>query len=378
MKRRFFGSAVQITLVVLLIAIALVIVFGGGDETDDSTIPPSVRFGGERQAQMTVSIIEPSEVVATVEVEATGAISYRNTVDIVSQVSGRVVWFSATMRNGASFEANDVLFRIDPVDAQLSVEQAKADLQVALADMNLTKAEQAAAIENYLLLNPDSEVPPLVAKQPQLARSEAAISRAKARLRVAELALSRTEFKLPFNGRVLNSSIGEGKLVAMNQVLGQVYNIDELEAVIPLASLDVEVLNPLVGRNVRIKTEHGYISAEIERESAELDSRTRTTTAYARLLSDEHSLVPGYFIEATVIGNTVESAYILPNEVEQANGTVWLVRDGQILSQPIRIQDRRTDGLLVDSFNYYDGIVVGSMPDLQEGTMVRTVEVTSS
>ena len=370
--RRILGSALQITFIVVLVLGAILVAFFSRDDVDPAEAQlANSRFGAMSEPQMTVSVVRPRTVSEGVEIEVTGAIAYRTTVQVASQVSGRVTWVAPSMRSGSTFRTSEVLFRLDPVDAELNVEQAEADLQVALAELNLTKADQDAAIENYRLLNPSSEVPPLVGKEPQIARSNAAVSRAKARLRVAELSLSRTEFSLPFDGRVLSSSVEVGQLVSMNQVVGQVYNIEALEAVFPISVADANTLSPIVGRGLQILSEEGFVDAVIERQSAELESRTRTGTVYARLVDSDHNLLPGQFIQARVKGDSVDSAYILPNAVEQPNNTVWIVRLGELERRNISIKDRRSDGLLVDAFDYFEGIVVGSMPDLDEGEQVR-------
>lgn len=327
--------------------------------------------GAMQAPQITVAVVRPDIISATVEVDATGSIAFRTAVSIVPQVGGRVIWVSPALRNGGEFNAGETVFKLDPIDAELSVRQAKADLAVALAEMHLANAQKDAATENYLLLNPGARVPPLVAQEPQIERSQAAIDRAKARLLAAELALSRTEFSFPFSGRVLTSNVGVGQLLSMNQSVGQVYDVNELEAVIPVSTMDLDALEPIQGRRALLETDHGFVEASVERESASLDERTRVAALYAKVQSSEHELTPGSFIRAKIFGKQIDQAFVLPEETEQAKSTVWVVKDGLLIQQPIQIHDRREDGLLVSTFPYYDGIVTGSMPNVEEGDAVR-------
>ena len=368
--KRVFGVA-QILIVLALVAIASLIACR---TTTSSDSPPSFPMGppGAMQApQITVAVVRPDIISATVEVDATGSIAFRTAVSIVPQVGGRVIWVSPALRNGGEFNAGETVFKLDPIDAELSVRQAKADLAVALAEMHLANAQKDAATENYLLLNPGAKVPPLVAQEPQIERSQAAIDRAKARLLAAELALSRTEFSFPFSGRVLTSNVGVGQLLSMNQSVGQVYDVNELEAVIPVSTMDLDALEPIQGRRALLETDHGFVEASVERESASLDERTRVAALYAKVQSSEHELTPGSFIRAKIFGKQIDQAFVLPEETEQAKSTVWVVKDGLLIQQPIQIHDRREDGLLVSTFPYYDGIVTGSMPNVEEGDAVR-------
>ena len=369
MLKRFLGVT-QILFVIALVTIAALFACRTTSSPDG---PPSFGAGppgGMGTPLVTVAVVRPDIVSATVEIDATGAIEYRTAVSIVPQVGGRVIWVSPNLRSGGAFEADETLFRLDPVDAELSVQQAKADLAVALAEMNLAEAQREAATENYLLLNPGSEVPPLVAQEPQIERTQAAIDRAKARLRSAELVRSRTEFSFPFDGRVLSSNVGLGQLLSVNQPAGQVYDVAELEAVIPVSSMDLDALKPVQGRRALIESDQGVVEAIVERQSASLDNRTRATTLYAKIQNDEE-FAPGSFIRSKIFGRQFDNAFVLPEETEQAKSSVWIVRDGMLFQQSIQIHDRREDGLLVNAFNYHDGIVTGSMPNAEDGDVVR-------
>ena len=374
--KRVIGVA-QILVVLALVVVAALYAWrpdGASDAAETLRMPPE----SMRTSQQTVSVIRPKPIAATVEINATGSITYRTAVAVVPQVGGRVVWVSPSFRNGGEFKSDETLFMLDPIDAELGVRQAKADLSVALAEMHLTEAERDAATRNYKLLNPDSEVPSLVAKEPQLERSKAAIDRAKARLLAAELVLSRTEFSFPFQGRVLESDVAVGQLLGITQPVGRVYDIKELEAVILVASTDLAALMPVVGRSVLVQSNDTVVEAVIERQSAALDARTRTSTLYAKVESEEHKLVPGNFIRTKVFGRRVDRGFVLPETAEQARSTVWIVKDGLLKRQSIQIHDRREDGLLVEAFEYFDGIVDISMPNEDEGDAVRVANTKRS
>ena len=373
---RFFG-VFQIVVVLALVAVASLYACRPniGSEAGGPQLPASA---ATRSSQKVVTIIRPQVVSATIEVEATGSFRSRAPVAIVPQVGGRVIWVSPKLRNGGEFEADEPMFRLDPIDAELNVRQAKADLQVAYAEMNLTEAEREASTENYRLLNPNAEIPALVAREPQLERSKASVERTKARLLIAELALSRTEFSFPFPGRVLEANIAVGQLLSPNQSVGQVFNVDDVEAVIPLSGMDLATIEPAVGRRVLMNVDDELISGTVERIAAQLDSRTRTSTLFVHLDGPGELGLPGRFISAQVFGQTIDRAFVLPEQAQQVMGNVWIVRDGALLRVPIKVRDHREDGLLVEAFDYHDGIVVDLLPDAAEGDPVQIAGSTSS
>ena len=53
-----------------------------------------------------VSIAKPSIKENVIEITGTGSIVVRNSIDLVPQVSGRVVWVADSFRSGGSFKSN--------------------------------------------------------------------------------------------------------------------------------------------------------------------------------------------------------------------------------------------------------------------------------
>lgn len=375
--KRFFGVVQISVILVILVVAALFATQWTNDEDEDSAPPISASQFGQTQS-MLVEVVRPTKIESSVEIETTGTISYRTTIDVVPQVQGRVVWVSQNMRPGGSFEKDAVVFRLDKADAKLGLRQAKAEMHSAYADLRLTEAERDAAVHNYRLLHGDQPVPQLVAKEPQLARANAAIERATTRVLQAELDLARTEFSFPFDGNVLASSVSVGQLLRVGQSVGKVYDSRDIEAVFPVSSIDMASLDPVIGRTVIINLPRRKVEAVIERKSSELDSRTRTTQLYARFRERKGELIPGQFIEATIYGPTLTDVFILPEAVEQANQTVWVVQENQLKRKPITVINRRSDGLLLSAFDSYEGVVKGALPNAKDGDLVQVISESNS
>lgn len=193
-KRRIVGS-LQVAAVVGLIVIAFYA--AQAPSSDDvasratATGAPAGPFGGPRTAPTPkVALIAPASTAAALTISATGTVQARNYVDLTPLVSGRVIRIADVLRTGGAFAAGQSLLEIDPRDFELTLAQRRADLAAAEATLLLTRAESDAAKANYAILNPDREVPPLVAKTPQIEQATAQVAAAQARLEVAELDLA--------------------------------------------------------------------------------------------------------------------------------------------------------------------------------------------
>ena len=305
-----------------------------------------------------------------VEVRGTGSVVLRNSIDLVLQLSGRVVWVSETFRKGGSFEAGQNLLRIDPKDFELAVAQAEADLLAAESNYLLVKAESEAAIANYAILHGEKDVPPLVAKTPQVEQAKAQIAAASAREQIALLDLMRTDFSLPFDGRVVDSQAEVGQFLNQGQKFGEVFDVASIEALVPISPRDLLSLQPAIGRRASLSLGDFQLQATIARVSPTLDERTRFAQIYLAL-DNATDVYPGSFFNVVVEGPRLENTILLPEAAEQINESVWVVSDNKLKRSQPRFINRQTSGVIVESFDSGDGVVLGRVPGAKEGMMVK-------
>ncbi len=316
-----------------------------------------------------VRVIRPDSETIQARVDSTGSLVARNVVAIIPQVSGVAEWVSSNLRTGGVFTAGEELYRIESADFELAVTQAKANLLVAEANLELREAESFAAIENWALLNPDTEAPSLVTRAPQIQQAMANIAVAVAQLEAAELNLSRTTFALPFDGRVLNTQVGEGQLLARGQAIATVYDKSSIEVQVPVSSSELTRLQPVVGRSAMIYQNGTRLEATVERLASAVEERSRSTSLYL-VFDSPKELVPGTFVTVEIQGRSRPDSFRLPEQVEQPNSTLWVVREGVLQPLPLEIYERRSKELIVPAFEYFDGIVAGTLAEAYPGMPV--------
>ena len=366
----FLGS-VQLALVVAVLAAALILnrlLVAGGEEA-----PPRV---SATRAPL-VEIIKPDVGAEQVVITETGVIEARTEVAIAPEVSGRVLSAAPGFAAGGAFQAGEVLFRIDPEDYRLQVQQAQAELNTAASALALEDAEATSAIREWRLINGDEPIPPLVAREPQLAQARASVETAEARLAAARLDLSRTAFSMPFDGRVLSTTIEPGLTVNLNQSYGTVFADDALEAVISLPLEDLERIAPAVGRAARVTIISGFgdrvVDAEIIRVESVLDARSRLASVVLAF-DRETGTPPGAFIEVDILGPVLDDMVRLPAEAVSPTGLVWVLDGAVLRRRPVSVVSRTDDVVLARAFDMVGGVVLVPPAGARDGLEVRLTD----
>jgi multidrug efflux pump subunit AcrA (membrane-fusion protein) len=141
-----------------------------------------------------------------------GTVHPKVEVEIVPQVSGKVIFVHPQFKAGGSIRAGERLLQIDPNDYALAVQQAKAVVADAQVKLDMEKAEAEVAKREWEELHPNTEPPsPLVLREPQIRQAEARLESALAQLAITELSLGRTRLSLPTDAVIMSERVDLGQ-----------------------------------------------------------------------------------------------------------------------------------------------------------------------
>mgnify|MGYP006410119769 FL=1 len=175
----------------------------------------------------------------------------------VAQVSGRVVEMHSRLRNGEIIPAGTLLFRIDPTDSMLALEQLKAELtelevrqqntkdllkieqrNLVLAEREATRLKELAQKGSTSQSSADSAERAMLSSRTavQNLRNTLALIPTQSRVIQAKLArsqrdLENTRIQAPFNLRIANLNIETEQYVTIGQKLFEGDGVDRSEVV---------------------------------------------------------------------------------------------------------------------------------------------------
>jgi RND family efflux transporter MFP subunit len=328
----------------------------------------------------------------SITVKGEGTVRPLREIELVPQVSGKVVFVSPVLVDGGEFKQDDVLLRIDPLDYQLAVTLARARIKDSESRLKVAEEEAAAAKEEWRLLyqsnNEIEEDPPaLVAKEPQLAAARAQLAADKADLQKALLALERTELRAPFNGRISEENVDIGQYVSSAKPLATLFSTEAAEIVIPfddesLFWFDVPGFTPGDGAGsavkviARIAGRELSWSGKVVRAEGKLDERTRMVNVVVRVekpYATKPPLVAGLFVTVEIQGRTLENAAVIPRSALRDDSIVWVVDEqGQLVFRQVDIARLGTNqAILRKGLEDGDRVVTSGLKAVTDGMKVR-------
>ena len=282
------------------------------------------------------------------EVVTQGEVRSRVSIDLVSQVSGRITSVSSEFMEGGTVMPGAKLVQIEPTDYELALNQAEAQVAAARVALELAEADADVARKQFIGTPNPSD---LALKKPQVAEAKARLKAAEADLEQARINLERTRVSLPFTGRIASTYVDLGQYVTIGTPLCQAFATDKVEVRLPITYDQLSALGIPIGfvaesgsgldvsLTAKVGGREQIWRGELLRLDASIDSATRTLYAIAEVddpygLNASESGMPlavGLYVTARIQGRGIEDAVKIPRKALRAGDTVYVLNtQGQL------------------------------------------------
>ncbi|NEX19721.1 efflux RND transporter periplasmic adaptor subunit [Thiorhodococcus mannitoliphagus] len=360
--------------------------------------PPAQAEQGE--IARPVRVIEAPAVELVPTAEGYGPVRPARVWKAVAQVAGRIIEIHPRLRDGEILAAGTELVRIDPIDYELALAQAQAELAELRVQEQNTRASLEIEERNRELANQELErLRKLAGKGTasasdvdQAERTALTSNSAAQNLRNtltliptqrqvletqvarAERDLGRTRILAPFDLRVANLAVEADQYVGVGQTLFEGDSVDrvEIDVQVPLYSLrrlfigmptpDLsqtsgqldptrlnELLSKLVGLDPLVRLDLGNSVAEWQAEFVRMDDQvdpqTRTMGVVVAVDRSFDKVIPGerpplskgMFVQVLLRGRAQGPRVVVPRNAVR-DGAVYLVDAEQRLRrQPVEV-----------------------------------------
>lgn len=310
-----------------------------------------------------VDTVEVRRMDYRLSIPAWGVVEACETVEIRSEVAGRIVDVPPNRHAGAGVRSGDLLFEVDGRDYLHALEEAQAEHQQSRQQLLLEHGRQKVARAEWEMLgsghpdDPDGKA--LALREPQLREREAAVAIAAAREAQARLEHERTRVTAPCNGVIVSESVAEGGLLdrgelAMTLACTDAYHVTALYP--PSYSV------PAGEAPVTVKIEGREYPGVVKSVMPQVCPRTRHKQVLVELKAE--GLPLGVHAEVMLPGRSYGNAIVIPVEALRPGPSVWLLRPEKTLDiRPVRLaaKDPR-HAVLAEGVGEGERVIVSHVP----------------
>lgn len=259
-----------------------------------------------------VEVALPLKQTVTPYLYATGNTTAVNTTTLVARVSGFIQ--EIDYKDGDEVKAGARLFLIEPEPYELALEQAKAGQGSADASAKQSGAElkrQQEMLTQKVISQSSADQSAAAAAVDAAKQQQSAVD-----VKQAELNLSYTEVKAPFDGIVTARQVSMGQLVGAGSAttLATIVQLDPIYVNFTISERDVLRIRAAIAKRgltaqdlkkvpveVGLQTETGYPhKGTLDYAAPEVTASTGTLAVRAVLPNQGRPLLPGYFVRVRV------------------------------------------------------------------------------
>lgn len=345
-----------------------------------------------------VETIEAEKISPNMVIKTYGTVRSGQNLSLTAEVKGKIVEMAPGFEEGGYFQEGSFLMRIDPRNYVFDVERldsemgrldaesariiqeqenlrstlkiAEEDMQLARAeyDRNLSLAKRNVVSQNQI----DQTRQKWLVSRKKVQETENALALIKpginlleaqrrtvlVKLKEARLALEKTVIRAPFDSRVKKKLVETGQYVNVGEKLASIYNVGIMEVEVNILPRDVVWLhfNPKMSvgfeENAPAKARitfdtpvkklvwDGFVS----RVKGQMEETTRTLPIVVQIKNSYpghgHVILPGMFVSVEIVGKKVEDLFYLPRKAVREDGSVYVVKDGEIRLRSVKIVRR--------------------------------------
>jgi len=329
-------------------------------------------------------------------IQGYGTVTPKVEVDIIPEVSGKVVYMHPELKVGGLIRANEKILQIDPRDYELAVMQAEAAVADAVVMLDKEKAEALVAQKEWQQIHGDAQpTSTLVLREPQIRKAEATLDSAKAQLATAELRLERTILSLDFDILITSENVDISQYVVTGQSLAKAYGTEAVEIVVPLEDNELAWFdvfdNSILGSdksnsNKTIATVkanfagtqqiwNGYVvrtTGQVDRTSRMISIVVEVPEPF-KVTEGKAPLLPGIFAEVSIQGKTLHNAIAIPRDAIRQGNQVWVVNGDHLNIKTLQIVRSDKDYAYVASgIDDQVDVIISSLDVAIDGMEIRT------
>lgn len=370
----------------LLIAATGVAIWWIQQSTDSPSRSPAA------PALPVVEVLDSTPQDHPVRIHAWGRVSEEDAVELFPQVAGKLLYLHPQLVPGGTIPAGETLAEIDPRDYELEVKAAEAGLAKAEARLAIEGARRKLAGKELRMLEKadklDQRSRALVLREPQLREARAEVAAARHALEKAQLQLTRTRLRLPYEVRVL------ARDHQVPEVVGPAKRIARLH---PTTAITVRLLiDPALLSRLH-SAKDGQTTAMVELH-ANGDRYSGTLQTIEPVLNDTSRQVPlrvtvadpfgeqkahvgraplllGSLVEGWIGAGILQQTVAVPRELLQDNQRVWVVdKEDRLRVRQVEIRFREPGRVFSAPLPEGDRLLRGNPGGLAPGTRVKVRE----
>ena len=323
--------------------------------TDEKVNDPKMNKGGNTSVSAQVFVVSESKF--TNGIQAVGTLLANEEVDIISEISGKIV--GIYFDEGKNVKQNQLLVKVEDTDLQAQLKRAEHQLKLTSERLNRQK----------ILLDKDA------VSREEFDQVQTDYNILQTDIELLKTKIAKTEIRVPFSGTIGFRNVSIGSYLQPNTIISHLTDHNKLK--VEFSIPEKYATTALLGKKIMFKTEisEKEYEAVVYAVDSKVDIITRTIIVRGMYSNTNGALKSGMFVRLNLITETLSDVILIPTEAiipEMGGKKVWVVSDGKAQSRAVTTGFRSSNSIeILSGLEVGDTVMIKGLMQVREGSLIK-------
>lgn len=323
---------------------------------------------------------QPSDIQT--EVEAFGRIGSSQTLNLTTEVGGRLIAGSISFKEGQNFKKGQLICRIYNAEQRLSLQARKSTflnlLASILPDLKIDFPDSFNAWQQYfdtIDLEKDlPDLPKMVTTKEKTFLATKNVLGEFYNIKSLEENLRKYYVYAPYTGSISAVNVEVGSIVNPGTVVGSIIRTDQLELVIPIELRDISFLE--TGKTVTVQGQNDKSwRGQVVRIADLVDPTTQSVNAFISVQNPKRGeIYDGLYLKAVIPGKIIANAMSISRSILRNKNEVFIVQNGVLRSRKVNVEKISGENAIISGLEAGDLLVIDAPANASNNMKVSISE----
>lgn len=358
------------TLGVLVVAIGLQSFFASQKEEPEIKKAPVIK-------KYVTTTPVTYEDIAT-HVVGYGRVQNAHTLDLLSEVSGRMYEGQVRLKQGERFRKGNLLFYIDDTEEKLTLKSQKSnflrDIASILPDLKVDHPDNFAAWETYFAaidIEEDlPELPKTVSEKEKTFLATQGIYSTFYTIKSAEARLKKFRYYAPFDGSISEIVVESGAFINPGTRIGTILRSGVHELRVSVETRDIPWIQ--LGAPVEVYSEETQQSwrGEVVRISDYVNQNTQSVDVFVAIQPGRQKIYDGQFIQAAIPARIIKDGMLIPRNVLYDGNEVFVVEDTLLKVKKVNVHRLTEESAIISGLEDSSDLIIEPLVNAHNNLVV--------
>jgi membrane fusion protein (multidrug efflux system) len=368
----------------LIVVIAVIAIIGGsvalaailaGQKAppEEKKIVASVRY--VKTEPVKYSDVETSVV-------AFGRVETAQSLDLLSEVGGRMYEGKIRLKAGQNFRKGTLLFYIDDDEAALNLKSQKSnflrDLAAILPDLKIDFDDSYETWQQYFQnVDIDKAIPELPDNSDEKEKTFLAtkgIYSSYYSIKSAESRLKKHRYYAPFDGSISEVAMETGAFVNPGTRIGKIIRAGAHELKVSVETRDISWIQE--GAEVKIYSDETqqYWDGQVLRISDFVNQNTQSVDVFLAIQANGQRIYDGQFLQAAIPARVIKDGMIMPRSAIYNRSEVFVLEDTLLKVRKVNVVRLEKESAIFTGLEEGDALVVEPLINAHNNMVAKKLE----